>query len=159
MINHALGKSALFLSAGTLAQEYKSKLITRMRGIGQLLPVTSTLFMAALLAIGGAPPFGLFFSELHVASRGFQVYGFGLGFVFLMTIAIVFTGLIYFGGKMYFSDLPSRFHPGEAFSINHLLILLPVCLLVFQGIYMPEAVQKLLQAIVNSVLSGGGLNV
>ncbi len=159
LINHALGKSALFLSAGTLAQEYKSKLITRMRGIGQLLPVTSTLFMAALLAIGGAPPFGLFFSELHVASRGFQVYGFGLGFVFLMTIAIVFTGLIYFGGKMYFSDLPSRFHPGEAFSINHLLILLPVCLLVFQGIYMPEAVQKLLQAIVNSVLSGGGLNV
>lgn len=159
LVNHALGKSALFLSAGTLAQEYRSKLITRMRGIGQFLPVTSTLFMAALLAIGGAPPFGLFFSELHVASRGFQVYGFGLGFVFLMIIAVVFTGLIYFGGKMYFSDLPSRFHPGETLNINHILIMIPICLLVFQGIYMPGTVQDLLQAIVNSIISGGGLNV
>ena len=158
LINHALGKSALFLSAGTIAQEYKSKLIVRMRGIGQFLPITSTLFMAALLAIGGAPPFGLFFSELHVASRGFQLYGFGLGFVILMTIAVVFTGLIYFGGKMYFSDLPSRLKGGEVLSFNHLLILVPVFLLILQGFYMPEAMQNLIQNVVNSVL-GGGLNV
>jgi hydrogenase-4 component F len=115
--------------------------------------------MMALLAVAGAPPFGLFFSELHVATRGFQLYGFGMGFIFLMTIAIVFTGLIYFAGKMYFSDLPSRFKGGETLTFNHLLILLPVCLLIFQGLYMPQVVQELLQSIVNSVLHGGGLIV
>lgn len=159
LINHALGKSALFLSAGTIAQEYKSKFIIRMKGIGQLLPITSTLFMAALLAVAGAPPFGLFFSELKVATRGFQLYGFGLGFIFLMTIAIVFTGLIYFAGKMYFSDLPPRFSAGEVLTINHLLIFVPVVLLVFQGLYMPQFFQDLIQGVVNSVINGGGIIV
>jgi hydrogenase-4 component F len=155
LINHALGKSVLFLSAGTLAQTYHSKLIPRMKGIGQLLPITSTVFMASLLAIGGAPPFGLFFSELNVASQSFQAGGAGLGFVFLMVIAVVFTGLIYFAGKMYFSDLPSRLPRGERFSANHILILLPVCFLIFQGVYMPEFVQDLIYRVVNFMTSGG----
>lgn len=98
MVNHALGKSVLFLSAGTLAQKYHSKLIPRLKGIGQLLPITSTIFMASLLAIGGSPPFGLFISELNVATRGFEAGGPGLGFVFLMVVAVVFTGMIYFAG-------------------------------------------------------------
>lgn len=155
LINHALGKSVLFLSAGTLTQNYHSKLIPRLQGIGQLLPITSTVFMASLLAIGGAPPFGLFISELNVATRGFQAGGPGLGFVFLMVIAVVFTGLIYFAGKMYFSDLPTRFPRGERFSAKHILILLPVCLLIFQGIYMPGAVQDLIAKVVSFMTAGG----
>ncbi|NLK51838.1 MAG: hydrogenase 4 subunit F, partial [Syntrophomonadaceae bacterium] len=155
MINHALGKSVLFLSAGTLVQTYNSKLITRIQGIGQTLPITATVFMTSLLAIGGAPPFGLFISELNVASQGFQTGGFGLGFVFLLVIAVVFAGLIYFAGKMFFSDLPSRIPRGERFSVSHLLILLPVCLLVFQGIYMPKTVQQLIYKIVSFMTAGG----
>ena len=155
LVNHALAKSVLFLSAGTLTQKYKSKLIPKMKGIGQLLPITSTVFMASLLAIGGAPPFGLFISELNVASGGFVSAGKGVGFVFLMVIAIVFAGLIYFGGKMYFSDLPKRFIKGEKFSFNHVLILLPLCLLVIQGIYMPDSVQSLIGRVVNFMIVGG----
>ena len=155
LINHALGKSVLFLSAGTLTQKYNSKLIPKMKGIGQLLPITSTVFMASLLAIGGAPPFGLFISELNVASGGFATAGKGIGFVFLLVIAIVFAGLIYFAGKMYFSDLPKRFIKGEKFSFNHVLILLPLCLLVMQGIYMPDAVQSLIGKVVNYMIVGG----
>ncbi|KJS17678.1 MAG: NADH-ubiquinone oxidoreductase [Peptococcaceae bacterium BRH_c4b] len=155
MVNHALGKSVLFLSAGTLAQSYHSKLIPRIKGIGQLLPITSTIFMASLLAIGGAPPFGLFISELNVATRGFEAGRPLLGFVFLMVVAVVFTGMIYFAGKMYFSDLPSRYPRGERFSATHVLILLPVCLLVFQGVYMPWNVQHMLYKVVNYMIAGG----
>jgi len=155
MVNHALGKAVLFLSAGTLAQGYHSKLIPRMKGIGQLLPITSTIFMASLLAIGGAPPFGLFFSEINVASRGFEAGHAGLGFVFLMVVAVVFAGMIYFAGKMYFSDLPSRFPKGERFSAAHALMLLPVCLLVAQGVYMPGQVQHLLGKVVSYMIAGG----
>lgn len=155
LINHALGKSVLFLSAGTLTQNYKSKLIPKMQGIGQLLPITSVIFMAGLLAIGGAPPFGLFFSELNVAAQIFQTLGTVLGLVFLMVIAIVFTGLIYFAGKMYFSNLPTRFHRGEQFSASHLLVLLPISLLLIQGIYMPDVVQQWLGKVVNFMSNGG----
>ncbi|MHB8919379.1 MAG: proton-conducting transporter transmembrane domain-containing protein, partial [Desulfocucumaceae bacterium] len=155
MVNHALGKSVLFLSAGTLAQKYQSKLIPRLKGIGQLLPVTSAIFMASLLAIAGAPPFGLFISELNVAARGFEFGGAGLGLAFLMVVAVVFTGMIYFTGKMYFSDLPSRFPRGERFSSAHALLLLPVCVLVFQGVYMPRQVQHLLNRVVSYMMAGG----
>lgn len=159
LVNHALGKSTLFLCAGTIVQEYRTKLMPKMQGIGQLLPVTATVFLASLFAIGGAPPFGLFISEMNVASRGFQVYGLGLGFVFLMAVALVFTGLIYFGGKMYFSDLPNRYQQHEPFTINHVLILLPVCFLVLQGIYMPQPIQDVFTKVVYSMLAGGGINV
>lgn len=155
MVNHALGKSVLFLSAGTLAQRYHSKLIPRLKGIGQLLPITSTIFMSSLLAIGGSPPFGLFISELNVATRGFEAGGPGLGFVFLMVVAVVFTGMIYFAGKMYFSDLPTRFPRGERVSAAHGLILLPLCLLVFQGVYMPGQVQHMLNKVVSYMIAGG----
>ncbi|MHB8156413.1 MAG: hydrogenase 4 subunit F [Desulfocucumaceae bacterium] len=155
LVNHALGKSVLFLSAGTLTQTYHSKLIPRMKGIGQLLPITATVFMASLLAIGGAPPFGLFFSELNIASQGFQGGGAVVGFAFLMIIAIVFTGLIYFAGKMYFSDLPKRFSRGEKFSVSHILILLPVCILIITGIYMPQAVQAVISKVVSFMNAGG----
>jgi len=157
LVNHALGKSVLFLSAGTLAQKYHSKLIPRMKGIGQLLPVTATVFMASLLAIGGAPPFGLFISELDVASRGFQAGGMGLGFFYLMIIAVVFAGLIYFAGKMYFSNLPTRLTGGERFSASHLLLLLPLGLLLLQGIYMPGAVQYFLFRVVSFMTASGGV--
>ena len=158
LINHSLGKSALFFSAGALAQEYKSKLINRMQGIGQFLPFTSIIFMASLLAVGGAPPFGLFISELTIASRSFEVYSV-LGFVYLMAIAVVFTGLVYFGGRMFFSDLPSRFSKSEIFTVHHLLMLIPVFLLLLQGSYMPEAVRDLITRIVESIVTGGNFNV
>jgi len=155
MVNHALGKSVLFLSAGTLTQIYHSKLIPRIKGIGQLLPITSTIFMASLLAIGGSPPFGLFISELNVATRSFEAGSSGLGFIFLMVVAVVFTGMIYFAGKMYFSDLPSRFPRGERFSAAHVLMLLPVCLLVLQGVYMPGKLQGMLSKVVSYMIAGG----
>jgi len=155
MINHALGKSVLFLSAGTLVQTYHTKLISRMKGIGQVFPITATVFMTSLLAIGGAPPFGLFVSELNVASQAFQADRIGLGFAFLMVIAVVFTGLIYFAGKMYFSNFPTRIPRGERFSIQHILILLPICLLVFQGFFMPQAVQDLINKVVTFMITGG----
>ncbi len=159
LINHALGKGTLFLCAGTIVQEYKTKLIHRMQGIGQLLPLTGILFFTSLFAIGGAPPFGLFISEMSVATRSFQVYGFGLGFSFLMTIAIVFTGLIYFGGKMYFSDLPNRYKSKEPFTLNHVLLMIPLILLIFQGLYLPESVQQILDQVIESVMTGGGMHV
>ncbi len=155
LINHALGKSVLFLSAGTLAQRYKSKLIPKIHGIGQWLPVTSAIFMASLLAIGGLPPFGLFFSELTIASQGFQVKGTLVGFVFLMVIAVVFSGLIYFGGKMYFSDPGACPPKKERFSASHVLLLLPLGLLLLQGIYMPHAIQQLINQVVKFMLLGG----
>lgn len=156
LVNHSLGKSTLFLSAGTLTQEYRTKIMHKMQGIGQLLPITGTVFLVSLFAIAGAPPFGLFFSEMSIVSRGFQVYGLGLGFVFLMAVAIVFTGLIYFGGKMYFSDLPNRYRQKEPLSLNHILIILPVCFLVIQGIYMPGAIQNIFIEVVNYLVGEVG---
>lgn len=158
LINHAMGKATLFLCAGTIVQRYNTKLISKMQGIGQLLPVTATVFFASLLAVGGAPPFGLFFSEMSVASQGFQTYGFGLGFIFLMSVAIVFTGLIYYGGKMYFSDLPSRYKQREPFSPNHILLLVPVCLLIILGSYIPVPIQEIFAKVVDSIMIGGGIN-
>jgi len=159
LVNHALGKGTLFLCAGTIVQKYHTKFIQKMQGVGQLLPATGTIFLAALFAIGGAPPFGLFVSEMGVATRAFQVHGFGLGFVFLISVAAVFTGLIYFGGKMVFSDLPLRYKNKEPISFSHVLLFVPIVLLVFQGIYMPDSIQAFFAEVVEAITIGGGMDV
>src|SRR5437016_11735404 len=64
LANHALAKSALFLLAGRIRAAYDSAEVLDVRGLMGPLPRTGGAFLAAMLALMGLPPFGLFTSEV-----------------------------------------------------------------------------------------------
>ncbi len=66
MINHSFGKTMLFMASGIYIKNSGTRDITRMRGIGRLLPVTSLVMIIGLLHLLGVPPFGGFFSKLLI---------------------------------------------------------------------------------------------
>ncbi len=66
MINHSFGKTMLFMASGVYIKNSGTRDITRMRGIGRLLPVTSLVMVVGLLHLLGVPPFGGFFSKLLI---------------------------------------------------------------------------------------------
>ncbi len=68
ILMHGLAKGGLFLCAGIIEQNTKTKDITRMGGLVATMPVTAISFLACALSIMGIPPFGGFFSKYQVFS-------------------------------------------------------------------------------------------
>jgi NADH:ubiquinone oxidoreductase subunit 5 (subunit L)/multisubunit Na+/H+ antiporter MnhA subunit len=66
ILMHGLAKGGLFLCAGIVEQNAKSKDITKLGGLVTTMPVTAVTFIACSLSIMGIPPFGGFFSKYMV---------------------------------------------------------------------------------------------
>ena len=68
ILMHGLAKGGLFLCAGIVEQNAKTKDITKMGGLINTMPITAASFAACSFAIMGIPPFGGFFSKYLVFS-------------------------------------------------------------------------------------------
>ena len=55
LVNHALFKGLLFLSAGVIIKVYDTKKVADIRGVFSTMPWTATLFLIGILGITGAP--------------------------------------------------------------------------------------------------------
>jgi hydrogenase-4 component F len=92
--NHALAKSALFLLAGRIRAAYDSAEVLAVRGLMGPLPRTGGAFLAAMLALMGLPPFGLFTSEVMIFGAGFSEGRVGVAAVGLALLVLAFAGLL-----------------------------------------------------------------
>lgn len=63
MINHAIYKSCLFLSAGSVEYRTKTTELDKLGGLGVKMPLTMFCFIIAAFAISGVPPFNGFYSK------------------------------------------------------------------------------------------------
>ncbi|MFZ2153744.1 MAG: proton-conducting transporter membrane subunit [Candidatus Moraniibacteriota bacterium] len=62
-INHALFKTALFLSSGIIINRVHTKSLEAMGGLAKLMPWLSGAFLLAILSSLPLPPFGTFYGE------------------------------------------------------------------------------------------------
>jgi hydrogenase-4 component F len=92
--NHALAKSVLFLLSGRIRAAYGSTRIDAVRGLIAARPLTGRVFLAAMLALMGLPPFGLFVSEVMIFGAGFQQDFLIVPVVGLILLVIAFAGLL-----------------------------------------------------------------
>ena len=63
MINHAMYKSCLFLTGGSVEKQTGTTDLNKLGGLGRKMPVTFTCFIIAAAAISGVPPLNGFFSK------------------------------------------------------------------------------------------------
>lgn len=70
MLNHSLTKSLVFFGAGNMMHAFESKDIDRIRRVLRFFPRSGAIWLAGAVAITGAPPFGLFLSELTILRGG-----------------------------------------------------------------------------------------
>jgi len=92
--NHALAKSVLFLLAGRIRAAYGSGEIARVRGLLGGFPRTGGGFLAAMLALLGLPPFGLFTSEVMIFGAGFREGPVAAAAFGLALLVLAFAGLL-----------------------------------------------------------------
>lgn len=92
-INHSLTKSMLFLSAGNIQGNYKTKTSNAINGLLKRLPVTGALWIAGFLAITGTPLFGLFVSEFNIFGVAVGQGRYIVAVLFLFLLAAIFIGM------------------------------------------------------------------
>jgi NADH:ubiquinone oxidoreductase subunit 5 (subunit L)/multisubunit Na+/H+ antiporter MnhA subunit len=94
ILMHGLAKGGLFLCAGIVEQNTKTKDITQLGGLLKTMPVTCIAFLLCAFSVMGIPPFGGFFSKYMVMTSTVQTGGVWLMLVFLagaiMTVIYLF---------------------------------------------------------------------
>ncbi|MFA6320989.1 MAG: proton-conducting transporter membrane subunit [Candidatus Omnitrophota bacterium] len=63
MLNHAIYKSSLFLTAGAVEKQVGTTDMTKLGGLSKYMPVTFAVCLVASLSISGVPPFNGFVSK------------------------------------------------------------------------------------------------
>jgi Formate hydrogenlyase subunit 3/Multisubunit Na+/H+ antiporter, MnhD subunit len=101
MLNHSLNKSLMFFGAGNVMRVFGTKDIGEIRGVWTRFPVTGALWLAGAVAITGAPPFGLFLSELTLMRAGFSTPNAWAVIVLLLLLIVIFIGFLNHFRAMY----------------------------------------------------------
>lgn len=144
MIYHALVKSSLFLSAGTIFVKYSTTKIVKIKGMLVALPVTSVLFLIGLFAITGIPPFGIFLTKMSILSVGIKIHPV-VSVVAIGFIALLFIGFFKQVSAMIFGTKPDNVRAGE---VNLWLIIPPLVLIVIAvclSFYIPPFLDTLIK--------------
>ncbi len=154
MLNHSLNKSLMFFGAGNAMRAYGTK---RIGGIGQVmerLPAQGGLWLAGAAAITGAPPFGLFLSELAILRAGFRGGYAWVAWAMALLLIVIFIGFLNHFRIMYFEEAQGT----EAPAAPSLWCVAPMWLallpLLALGLWWPQGFSGYFD-LVAQALSGG----
>ncbi|HTY50861.1 MAG TPA: proton-conducting transporter membrane subunit [Steroidobacteraceae bacterium] len=164
MLGHSLNKSLMFFGAGNAMQLFHTKRISRIHQVLHRAPVSGLLWLAGAVAITGAPPFGLFPSELTILRAGLSGPNAWAVFVMLALLIVIFVGFLNHFRAMYFgTGFADVRHPAtEADSAAHSLgvwCVLPMWLalipLLILGLWWPGAFSRYFALIAGQLSAGG----
>jgi len=102
MLNHSLNKSLMFFGAGNVMRSFGSKEMRNIHGVWRQFPVQGALWLAGAAAITGAPPFGLFLSELIILRAGFESGYDWAVYAMVVLLIVIFIGFLNHFRAMYF---------------------------------------------------------
>jgi hydrogenase-4 component F len=101
MVFHTIAKSLLFLCAGNVSQHFRTDLLSKIKGgVMRAMPLTGVVFLMAMLAIIGMPPFSLFQSEFLIVRAAIVGGHILTGVLFVLFGTGVFAGAIVHVGGM-----------------------------------------------------------
>lgn len=136
-LNHALFKSLLFLTAGSVVHATHTRDIEHMGGLVHRMPSTAGLFFVGALAIAALPPlngfasevliFISFFSSIAVADPLFKVLLFLCLGIFALTSALSAACFVKAFGSVFLA-LPRSRESSEAQEVPFLMLLGPAIL-------------------------------
>ena len=155
MLNHSLNKSLMFFGAGVTMRGYGTKDIGAIRGVLRRLPVAGALWLAGAVAITGAPPFGLFLSEISVLRAGLHDVNVWAVVVMALFLIVIFIGFLnhfrrmYFDGSTPVEPAPVRVSPWCLWPMW--LALVPVLVL---GLWWPQPLWDYFMTVAGQL--GGG---
>ncbi len=162
MINHAMYKSCLFLTGGSVEKQAGTTDLKQLGGIGRYMPVTFICFIIAAASISGVPPFNGFFSKELVydgaLERHWIFYAAALLGSFLTAASFLKLGHAAFLGPVKEENKNVKEAPWQM--LIPMITIAAFCVLF--GVYNYLPLNKLIQPILGARLEGhnfAGFNV
>jgi len=160
LVNHALAKCLLFLTAGYMIYRAGSKKLSDMEGLGRRMPLTAIAFTVATFSLVGLPPFAGFMSKLSIICAALKTDR--VAYLVFVTIALAATVIEagYFFRVvqgLYFKDNAKGQSIGlvkEAPALALIPIFVLVALVIAIGVY-PQLVTDMLDGAAKELLSRG----
>jgi hydrogenase-4 component F len=157
LLNHALGKSLLFLAAGAVIYSTGVRSISHLGGVAKKMPVTGFCFFVGALAVAGLPPFNGFQSKLALFTAGARAHYWwavilGIGASLLTLLVLAKAARTVFWGKSSDAVSVSTVREAPATVLVPMILIAVLCLGI--GIY-PGAVYKPLSAAAKMVQTVG----
>ena len=145
MTFHTIAKSLLFLCAGNVRQHFKTDLFSEIKGsVIRVMPLTGIVFLMAMLAIIGMPPFSLFQSEFLIVRAAFDGGHLLTGVLFVLFGTGVFAGaLLHVGGMILGPRGDTPIAPRRPWRDGSLLTL--AAALVIIGFWVPAPLLQLIR--------------
>ena len=166
ILNHAIFKAALFMSAGIVDHETHTRDIRRLGGLATAMPICATLALVATAAMAGVPPLNGFISKemMLEAAHGTTMAGHpnlvGAVVTFAALLSVAYSARFAVGTYLGRSKLPAG--AGHVHDPSPALWG-PVAVLVVMAIAIGLAPQTLaaplVQLVTNAVVAGPGAPV
>ena len=154
---NSFGKAALFFMAGNIHQSYGSRKIESVTALTLRLPWTGFVWALSFFYIVGAPPFGIFFSEIFILMgmiRSDKWYHWWLLALFLSLLMVIFIGMSRSVLRMLQtpdatpqSATGAVTGTGERFNLSHALGIYAVALSIPLMLFRPAALFDALHSI------------
>lgn len=144
MLNHSLAKSHMFFGSGNMMRAYGSKDMSAMRSILSFYPISGFLWLLGAVAITGAPPFGLFLSEITIMRGGLQGPNAWAVWLMGLLLILIFIAFLNHFRAMAFGDEPeSGAEPTLKLSLwNTLPLGLTLAAVLLLGFWWPSALWR-----------------
>ena len=148
MINHAIYKSGLFLTAGSVEKQAGTTDLNKLGGIASKMPITVICFIICAAAISGVPPFNGFFSKELVydgaLERGGLFYVLAVIGSFFTAASFLKLGHAAFFGKR--AEQNEKIKEAPLPMLAPMLVISSVCVLF--GVYNALPLKGVIQPIV-----------
>jgi len=153
MINNAMYKSCLFLTAGSVEQQTGSTDIRQLGGIGRKMPLTTAFFLITAASIAGVPPFNGFFSKELIFDAALEI---NVVFYIIAVAGAFFTAASFLklGHAVYFGKTSEASAKAKEVSWPMLVPMGIIALgcIVF-GVYNPLPLRGFLEPVVGNGLT------
>lgn len=135
ILMHGLAKGGLFLCAGIVEQNTKTKDITKMGGLINTMPVTAISFLACAFSVMGMPPFGGFFSKYMVFAGTVASGHIFITFTFMLGAVLTIIYLLRIFNMIFLAE-PRGAQAREGSKVMVLSVAILAVLSILGGIYI-----------------------
>ncbi len=126
IVTHAFGKITLFFCAGAILVAHHEHSISKLDGIGRVMPVTMGAFTVGALSVIGLPPLGGAWSKFHLALGAAQADQVVYVFVLMLSSLLSIGYLMPIVARAFFRA-PTREDWQQGIREAPLLCLGPLC--------------------------------
>jgi hydrogenase-4 component F len=145
MTFHTVAKCLLFLCAGNVYQHFRTDLFRNIKGgVMRVMPITGVIFLMAMLAIIGMPPFSLFQSEFIIVRAAFDGGHSLAGILFIVFGTGVFAGAVLHVGSLVLGSSETAVVAARPWRDTSLVVLGTI--LVVIGFWLPGPLLTLIRS-------------